>query len=188
MVADQQRPGGSERNSILLKGSTDTVSEFFQYALSSVLYQRGVYPADNFEPTKKYGITVMTVRDMKLQVYLRDVLEYFTKWLETGGLQKAVLVILGAASGEVLERWSFDIQTDKGVVRGETEAREKDEGQVMREVQAIIRQITASVTFLPLLQETCSIDLLAYTDKDLAVPSEWYVASIDLFLLLISFQ
>eukprot|EP00889_Picochlorum_renovo_P005511 jgi/Picre1/32541/NNA_007887.t1 len=174
MIADQQRlGGGSERNSILLKGSTNTVSEFFQYALSSVLYQRGVYPADNFEPTKKYGITVMTVRDMKLQVYLKEVLEYFTKWLETGTLQKAVLVILGAASGHVLERWSFDIQTDKGVVRGETEATEKDEGQVMQEVQAIIRQITASVTFLPLLQETCSIDLLAYTDKDLAVPSEW---------------
>lgn len=181
MVADQQRlGGGSERNSILLKGSTNTVSEFFQYALSSVLYQRGVYPADNFEPTKKYGITVMTVRDMKLQVYLKDVLEYFTKWLETGTLQKAVLVILGAASGQVLERWSFDIQTDKGVVTGETEATEKDEGQVMQEVQAIIRQITASVTFLPLLQETCSIDLLAYTDKDLAVPSEWCVVSYEL--------
>jgi mitotic spindle assembly checkpoint protein MAD2 len=64
--------------SIVLKGSTDTVSEFFQYALSSVLYQRGVYPAEDFEATKKYGITVMTVKDLKLQVYLKDVLKHFT--------------------------------------------------------------------------------------------------------------
>ena len=50
---------------------------------------------------------------------------------------------------------------------------ERDPSIVMKEVQAIIRQITASVTFLPLLNETCTIDLLAYTDKDLPVPLEW---------------
>ena len=180
-MASSQRPKSGA--SILLKGSTHTVSEFFQYALSSVLYQRGVYPADNFEPTKKFGITVMTVKDMKLQVYLRDVLKYFTDWLQTGTLQKAVLVILGASSGEVLERWSFDIQTDVGklddssaAVDGQsTGPSEEEQQRVMQEVQAIIRQITASVTFLPLLQETCSIDLLAYTDRDSIIPSEWYV-------------
>lgn len=180
-MASSQRPKSGA--SILLKGSTHTVSEFFQYALSSVLYQRGVYPADNFEPTKKFGIGVMTVKDMKLQVYLRDVLKYFTDWLQTGTLQKAVLVILGASSGEVLERWSFDIQTDVGklddssaAVDGQsTGPSEEEQQRVMQEVQAIIRQITASVTFLPLLQETCSIDLLAYTDRDSIIPSEWYV-------------
>lgn len=30
----------------------------------------------------------------------------------------------------------------------------------MGEIQAIIRQITASVTFLPLLQDACTFDLL----------------------------
>jgi mitotic spindle assembly checkpoint protein MAD2 len=43
----------------------------------------------------------------------------------------------------------------------------------MGEIQAIIRQITASVTFLPLLNDTCTIDLLAYTDRDSNVPLEW---------------
>jgi hypothetical protein len=40
------------------------------------------------------------------------------EWLEGGALQKVVLVITGVASKEVLERWSFDIQTDKAVVAG----------------------------------------------------------------------
>jgi mitotic spindle assembly checkpoint protein MAD2 len=159
--------------SIVLKGSTDTVSEFFQYALSSVLYQRGVYPAEDFEATKKYGITVMTVKDLKLQVYLKDVLKHFTDWLHTGTLQKAVLVIMSASTSEVLERWSFDIQTNKDAIAGGGNIEERDPSIVMKEVQAIIRQITASVTFLPLLNETCTIDLLAYTDKDLPVPLEW---------------
>lgn len=162
----------NNRQSILLQGSsTDTVSEFFQCALSSVLYQRGVYPPENFEPTKKFGTTVMTVKDMTLRVYLNDVMKYFTDWLKTGTLQKAVLVILGASSGEVLERWSFDVSLTPGAGGGSGQG--EQDGTMIKEIQAIIRQITASVTFLPLLEETCSIDLLAYTDKDAEVPGEW---------------
>lgn len=43
----------------------------------------------------------------------------------------------------------------------------------MGEIQAIIRQITASVTFLPLLQDACTFDLLIYTDNDVSVPQAW---------------
>mmetsp|Transcript_21505 Transcript_21505/g.33145 ORF Transcript_21505/g.33145 Transcript_21505/m.33145 type:complete len:254 (+) Transcript_21505:283-1044(+) len=45
--------------------------------------------------------------------------------------------------------------------------------QVHNEIQAIIRQITASVTFLPLLNEPCSFDLLVYTNKEASVPKKW---------------
>jgi len=45
--------------------------------------------------------------------------------------------------------------------------------QVHDEIQAIIRQITASVTFLPLLNEPCSFDLLIYTSKAAVVPKKW---------------
>jgi len=34
-------------------------------------------------------------------------------------------------------------------------------------------QITASVTFLPLLQDACTFDLLVYADSDSPVPGEW---------------
>ena len=37
----------------------------------------------------------------------------------------------------------------------------------------MIRQITASVTFLPLIDCICSFDILIYTHKDLDVPMEW---------------
>lgn len=163
----------AEKNIITLKGSTATVTEFFQYALSSILYQRGIYPPESFEPRKQYGLTVMAVKEERLGAYLQAVLRQFSEWLGTGTLQKVVLVITGVATKEVLERWTFDIQTDKEVVAGTVPLPKKPEAKLTAEIQAIIRQITASVTFLPLLSDACTMDLLAYTDKESHVPFEW---------------
>lgn len=52
-------------------------------------------------------------------------------------------------------------------------AQPKPKKEIMSEIQAIIRQITASVSFLPLLEEQCTFDLLVYTDKDSEVPALW---------------
>lgn len=45
--------------------------------------------------------------------------------------------------------------------------------EITSEIQAIVRQITASVTFLPLINEPCSFDLLVYADKNATVPVTW---------------
>lgn len=39
-------------------------------------------------------------------------------WLEKGLLQRLVLVITSAYTKEVLERWTFEIETDKEVKGG----------------------------------------------------------------------
>lgn len=39
-------------------------------------------------------------------------------WLMRGELQKMVLVITSSETREVLERWTFDLLTDKAVVHG----------------------------------------------------------------------
>mmetsp|Transcript_11049 Transcript_11049/g.13071 ORF Transcript_11049/g.13071 Transcript_11049/m.13071 type:complete len:251 (-) Transcript_11049:204-956(-) len=52
-------------------------------------------------------------------------------------------------------------------------ASRKSMAEIHKEIQAIIRQITASVTFLPLLNEPCSFDLLVYTDNEATVPQKW---------------
>jgi mitotic spindle assembly checkpoint protein MAD2 len=82
------------RQSITLKGSTDLVTEFFKYAVNTwvvliinlngrllaearpllrlrrILFQRGVYPADDFHMVKKYGQTVLITQDLALENYL----------------------------------------------------------------------------------------------------------------------
>jgi len=51
--------------------------------------------------------------------------------------------------------------------------KEKTEKDIHGEIQAIVRQITASVTFLPMLEDKCTFDLLVYADKNTEVPMTW---------------
>ncbi|XP_049743010.1 mitotic spindle assembly checkpoint protein MAD2A-like [Elephas maximus indicus] len=52
-------------------------------------------------------------------------------------------------------------------------ARAESQKTIQDEIRSVIRQITATVTFLPLLGVSCSFDLLIYTDEDLVVPEKW---------------
>ena len=159
------------QNNISLKGSVKIVTEFFSYAVNSILYQRGLYAPEDFKRTKKYGLSMMVTSDEGLSKYLNTILTQISGWLSEGKLQKLVLVIASVHTNEVLERWAFDIETDQEVVEGKKRP-EKSEKEIMLEIQAIIRQITASVTFLPLLSDPCSFDLLVYTKKDTSGPGE----------------
>lgn len=101
-----------------------------------------------------------------------QVLRQLSEWLTKGEVQKLIVVITGVETKEVLERWVFNIDTDK-VALGSGVTRQKNHKDIQGEIQAIIRQVTACVTFLPLLEEACSFDLLVYADADAKVPSAW---------------
>jgi mitotic spindle assembly checkpoint protein MAD2 len=78
----------ANRQAITLKGSTDLVTEFFKYAVNTyanrslfsllqtkmlrtrILFQREVYPSDDFHMVKKYGQTVLVTQDLALENYL----------------------------------------------------------------------------------------------------------------------
>lgn len=50
---------------------------------------------------------------------------------------------------------------------------EKSQKEIQSEIGAVIRQITSSVSFLPLLEEACTFDLLVYTNTDVSTPQAW---------------
>jgi len=158
-------------NKITLKGSAAMVSEFFYFGINSILYQRGVYPAEMFRPEKKYGLTTFVTTDKDVLKYLnQSVTPQLTEWLERGVVKRLVLVVKEIESQEVLERWQFEIQCDKKAAEDDTKNC-KNIAEIHKEIKAIIRQITATVTFLPLLDSPCSFDLLFYTNKeDVEVP------------------
>ncbi|KAL2620140.1 hypothetical protein R1flu_000345 [Riccia fluitans] len=160
------------RDIITLKGSAAIVSEFFCYAVNSILFQRGIYPAENFARVKKYGLTMLICEDERVKTFINTVTKQMADWLETGSLERVVLVVASIASGEVLERWSFNIETDKEVTEKGI-AREKPDKEIMTDIQGVMRQITSSVTFLPHLEEPCTFDLLVYTPPDSKVPPLW---------------
>eukprot|EP00003_Mantamonas_plastica_P028723 TRINITY_DN6650_c0_g2_i2.p1 TRINITY_DN6650_c0_g2~~TRINITY_DN6650_c0_g2_i2.p1 ORF type:complete len:190 (-),score=73.06 TRINITY_DN6650_c0_g2_i2:28-597(-) len=147
--------------------------QFIGYSINSILFQRGIYPPETFSREKKYGLSMMVTNDEQLKLYLSNVLSSMTDWMLQNLVQKVVIVITGVDSEEVLERWMFDIETDEGVKENRGETREKSQKEITSEIQAIIRQITASVTFLPLLDEACTFDVLIYADKEMEVPMKW---------------
>jgi mitotic spindle assembly checkpoint protein MAD2 len=57
--------------------------------------------------------------------------------------------------------------------RASSAPEEKTETEIQAEIQSIFRQITASVTFLPMLDGNCTFNVLVYADADSEVPLEW---------------
>ena len=106
--------------------------------------------------------------------YISNMVSQVKAWIESNDLHTLVLVIYGIDSQRVLERWTFGVETDPEVAQSHGSiTREKDLNQIQKEIQAIIRQITASITFLPLHEEQCSFEILVYTNRNAEVPLKW---------------
>ena len=147
------------------------MTEFFEDSVNNILYQRGIYPPESFSKAQKYGLTTMVTADESLKAYLSSVTRQLETWLMNNAVQKLVLVVKGVETGDTLERWVFECVTTGA---GDSSVKsDKPVKEITTEIQAIMRQITASVTFLPLLNEPCSFDLLVYADDAATVPVAW---------------
>ena len=80
-------------------------------------------------------------------------------------IQLIVFHIILSSSRQVLERWEFKIENEKTEEGKLVDEAVKDEKKIRSEIRDVIRQITASVTFLPLLDCLCSFDILIYTHR-----------------------
>ncbi|KAL4762435.1 spindle checkpoint protein MAD2 [Aspergillus foveolatus] len=173
-----------------IKGSSKLVAEFFEYSINSILFQRGVYPPEDFTTVKKYGLNMLVTADDQVKAYIKKIMSQLNKWMLGGKISKLVVVITDKETGEHVERWQFDVQifgkhksqstrksgdkeNDTPGDVGQPEPVEKTEKQIQEEIQAIFRQITASVTFLPVLDGDCTFNVLVYADADSDVPVEW---------------
>lgn len=160
------------QNAITLKGSAQIVAEFFNYGINSILYQRGVYPPEMFTTVQKYGLTILVTSDKSLQKYLDTILAQLKDWLEAKAVRQVVLVISSVDTKETLERWEFRIQSDEAMTSN-SKPKEKELSDIQNEIKSVIRQIVASVTYLPILETACAFDLLIYADKKSRLPNNW---------------
>ncbi|KAL2006918.1 hypothetical protein VTN00DRAFT_9586 [Thermoascus crustaceus] len=180
----------SKTHKLSLKGSAKLVAEFFEYSINSILFQRGVYPAEDFTAVKKYGLNMLVTADDQVKAYIKKIMSQLNKWMIGGKISKLVVVITSKETGEHVERWQFDVQIFGKQAKGKSSRKsadenagpddqaappsvEKTEKEIQEEIQAIFRQITASVTFLPVLDGNCTFNVLVYADADSEVPVEW---------------
>ncbi|KAF8971403.1 mitotic spindle checkpoint protein MAD2 [Flammula alnicola] len=156
----------ANRQAITLKGSTALVTEFFKYAVNTILFQREVYPSDDFHMVKKYGQTVLVTQDLALENYLERILNQVQKWLLTGSVTQLVLAIISKDTRTPLERWVFDIMLVETPAEGTEASRQpKPESEIQSEIRAILKQIISMVTYLPVIHEPTVFNILAYTSE-----------------------
>ncbi|PTB62064.1 DNA-binding protein [Trichoderma citrinoviride] len=166
----------SKTHKLSLKGSSRLVAEFFQYSIHTILFQRGVYPAEDFTAVKKYGLNMLVSADDQVKAYIKKIMSQLDKWMVGGKISKLVIVITDKDTGEHVERWQFDQQENSSSASATTALfaeKDKPEAEIQAEIAAIFRQITASVTFLPQLTGDCTFNVLVYADADSDVPVEW---------------
>ena len=104
------------------------MTEFFEYGINTILFQRGVYPPEDFSAyvdrallvfsqtdaycsrrVKKYGLTMMTSVDDQVKAYIKKIMNQLSKWMQKSKISKLVVVITSKETGEHLERWQFDV-------------------------------------------------------------------------------
>lgn len=158
------------KSSITLRGSTAIVTEYFAYSINSILYLRGIYGQDSFTSQQKYGLPLMVAKEPALSKYLGEVLQRVAEWLMSGKVQKLVVVLLPIGGTEAIEKWEFNVENEDVEV-GATSS--KPEADIHREIQAILRQINASVSFLPVINDPVTFDIMIYTDAENPTPSGW---------------
>lgn len=159
---------------ITLKGSCALVTEFFKFAANMILFQRGVYPADDFHMVKKFGQPVLVTQDLALESYLDKILKQINTWLLTGSITQLVLVIISKDTRTPLERWVFDINLVEPPP-GSTDQVAKPESEIQAEIRYILKNIVSSSTFLPLLDDPTVFNILAYTRDSADVPADEWV-------------
>lgn len=171
-IAERQTPSSK----LALKGSSKIVCDYFEFALNSILYQRGIYPQEDFVTVRKYDLPMVISDDYEVQQYIKNIMKQIKKWVYGSQINKFVIVIVSKSDLENIERWEFNVET-KEIETGEsnsTEEEEKPRLEIQKEIRAIIRQITSLVSYLPVLKDDeYTFNVLVYTDSTTTIPIEW---------------
>ena len=90
------------------------------------------------------------------------------------------MIISNVHSKEVLECWDFKVESepidqnqDPNLMDPNEPTSSKELKKIQGEIGAVMRQIAATVSYLPLLETVCSFDLLIHCEKELEIPQNW---------------
>lgn len=100
-----------------------------------------------------------------------------SEWILNKKINKVSLIIVNVATKEIMECWEFNVEYEGGDAELSAENKQltgnKDLKKIQKEIREVMRQISATITFLPLLDCRCSFDILLHTINDCDVPEKW---------------
>nr|XP_019564943.1 mitotic spindle assembly checkpoint protein MAD2A-like [Aedes albopictus] len=166
----------STQNAITLKGSAAIITEYLNYGINSILFQRGIYPPEQFTSVQQYGLTILMSKDEKIIAFLQNVLCQVQDWLARNEVEKISMVITNVHTKEVLECWDFKVQNEPGdgpKIDPVNPTSSKELKKIQAEIRDVMRQIAATISYLPLIEYICTFDVLIHTLKNTDVPEKW---------------
>ncbi|XP_062543136.1 mitotic spindle assembly checkpoint protein MAD2A [Armigeres subalbatus] len=166
----------STQNAITLKGSAAIITEYLNYGINSILFQRGIYPPEQFTSVQQYGLTILMSKDDKIIAFLQNVLCQVQDWLSRNEVEKISMVITNVHTKEVLECWDFKVQNEPGdgpKIDPKNPTSSKELKKIQAEIRDVMRQIAATISYLPLIEYICTFDVLIHTMKHADVPEKW---------------
>ncbi|XP_044751139.1 mitotic spindle assembly checkpoint protein MAD2A [Coccinella septempunctata] len=158
------------KSAITLKGSAEIICDYLNCGINSILFQRGIYPPETFKSVENYELTMFMSQDKKIIEFLEKTLVQLKEWLVQRYVNKIALIITNVKTRETLERWDFKVEYEGD---SSEQVSDKPLPTIKKEIRDVVRQITASVTYLPLLDCLCSFDVQIYTKDDIELPEEW---------------
>lgn len=154
-----------------------------EYGVNSILFQRGIYPPEDFQSQQQYGLTILMSTNNKICEFIEQVLRQAEKWMARNELDKVSLIITNVHTKETLECWDFKVQPDPEASSGTSDTilpdgsvgptSNKELKRIQQEIGSVMRQISATVSYLPLIDGICSFDIHIHTLKDCDVPEKW---------------
>ncbi|XP_050072595.1 mitotic spindle assembly checkpoint protein MAD2A-like [Anopheles maculipalpis] len=160
----------STTHSITLQGSASIIHEYLKYSINSIIFQRGIYPSSDFLPEDYNGVPVMVSRDKRIKTYLDNVLSKVHDLIMKRMITMISVCIITVETIEIVERWDFNItpQYDDNAGEGKENATTSSKSlpKIQKEIRDIMRQILASISFLPSLEDRCSFDVILHTKGD----------------------
>ncbi|XP_050072651.1 mitotic spindle assembly checkpoint protein MAD2A-like [Anopheles maculipalpis] len=160
----------STAHSITLQGSASIIHEYLKYSINSIIFQRGIYPSSDFLPEDYNGVPVMVTRDKRIKTYLDNVLSKVHDLIMKRMITMISMCIVTVETSEIVERWDFNItpQYDDNAGEGKENATTSSKSlpKIQKEIRDIMRQILASISYLPCLEDRCIFDIKLHTKGD----------------------
>lgn len=115
-------------------------------------------------------------KDEKIIAFLQNVLCQVQDWLARNEVEKISMVITNVHTKEVLECWDFKVQNEPGdgpKIDPVNPTSSKELKKIQAEIRDVMRQIAATISYLPLIEYICTFDVLIHTLKNTDVPEKW---------------
>lgn len=162
---------------LAFKGSCKTVTDYFEFAIHNILFQRGIYPAEDFATVRKYALPLLLSTDEEVVSYIAKIMHQIKRWVYGKRVLKLALVIISRLTGEPVERWEFSIHSESKDGEDDEPSEGRPREVVQKEIQAIIRQITSLAAYLPVLDdpegEGHTFNVVVHADPNANAPAEW---------------